>query len=166
MTPASPRRLAPRQTSRGGVSLLEIKFLFTKADAGVIKGYRTKADLAWGGSHLEKKIPLHQGSPRRDQGIRTKADLAWGGAFWKIKISFYQGWPRRDRGICMKEILVRRLVNSEILFRTTRQVSMNERIRVKKQGFLRKIIWPRDHGWPCGGGGIQNLKFGVVSYIL
>ena len=30
----------------------------------------------------------------------------------------------------MKEILVRRLVNSEILFRTTRQVSMNERIRV------------------------------------
>ena len=85
MTPASPRRLAPRQTSRGGVSLLEIKFLFTKADAGVIKGYRTKADLAWGGSHLEKKIPLHQGSPRRDQGIRTKADLAWGGGLLENK---------------------------------------------------------------------------------
>ena len=58
---------------------MEIKFLFTKADAGVIKGFRTKADLAWGGSHLEKKIPLHQGSPWRDQGIRTKADLALGG---------------------------------------------------------------------------------------
>ena len=84
---------------RGG-AFWKIKFLFTKADAGVIKGFRTKADLAWGGSHLEKKIPLHQGS------------------------------PRRDRGICMNEILVRRLVNSEILFRTTRQVSMNERIRV------------------------------------
>ena len=60
-------------------SLMEIKFLFTKADAGVIKGFRTKADLAWGGSHLEKKYPLHQGSPRRDKGSRTKADLAWGG---------------------------------------------------------------------------------------
>ena len=70
---------------------MEIKFLFTKADAGVIKGYRTKADLAWGGSHLEKKIPLHQGSPRRDKGFRTKADLAWGGTLLEDSISFYQG---------------------------------------------------------------------------
>ena len=32
-----------------------------------------------GRSHLVKKIALHQGSPRRDKGFRTKADLAWGG---------------------------------------------------------------------------------------
>ena len=63
MTPASPRRLAPRQTSRGGVSLLEIKFLFTKADAGVIKGYRTKADLAWGGPIWRKKFLFTKAHP-------------------------------------------------------------------------------------------------------
>ena len=50
--------LAPWQTSRGGVP-------FGK-----------------------KKIALHQGSPRRDKGFRTKADLAWGGTLWKFKYLF------------------------------------------------------------------------------
>ena len=77
--------LGARSLQHAGVSLgeeeslMEIKFLFTKADAGVIKGFRTKADLAWGGSHLEKKIPLHQGSPRRDEGISHQGRPRVGG---------------------------------------------------------------------------------------
>ena len=77
----------------GGCPFWKIKFFFTKADAGVIKGFRTKGDLAWGGSHLEKKFPLHQGSPRRDKGFRTKADLAWGGTLLEIKFLFTKAHP-------------------------------------------------------------------------
>ena len=69
MTPASPRRLAPRQTSRGGVSLLEIKFLFTKADAGVIKGFRTKADLAWVGGFWKIKCLVTRADPGVTEGF-------------------------------------------------------------------------------------------------
>ena len=43
---------------------MEIKFLFTKADAGVIKGFRTKADLAWGGVPFgEKKFLFTKAHP-------------------------------------------------------------------------------------------------------
>ena len=55
--------LAPWQTSRGGVP-------FGK-----------------------KKIALHQGSPRRDKGFRTKADLAWGGTLLEIKFLFTKAHP-------------------------------------------------------------------------
>ena len=54
---------------------MEIKFLFTKADAGVIKGYRTKADLAWGGPIWRKKFLFTKAHHA------TMGDHAEGGVF-------------------------------------------------------------------------------------
>ena len=70
---------------------MEIKFLFTKADAGVIKGYRTKADLAWGGPIWRKKFLFTKAHPGVTKEFAPRQTSRGGGAFWKIKISFYQG---------------------------------------------------------------------------
>ena len=68
----------------------------------------------------------------------------------------------------MKEILVRRLVNSEILFRTTRQVSMNERIRVKKTGFLKKNYLTTRPWVTMRRGGYSKFEIwgGVIHFIV